>query len=284
MEKQSDLDIREGLTFDDVLLVPAMSEVLPGQVDVSTRLTEAMTLSVPLLSAAMDTVTEARMAVAMAREGGMGVIHKSMSIQAQAAEVDKVKRSEHGIIVDPIFLPPEALIREALEIMERYHISGVPITEDGKLVGILTNRDLRFETEFDRPVSEAMTRDNLITAPVGTTVDQAVEILKRHKVEKLPLVDEAFRLRGLITIKDILKAQKYPNSAKDEHGRLRVAAAVGVTNDTMARVAGLIDAGADMIVVDTAHGHSRGVIDTVRAIRASFGRVNLMATWPQARP
>ncbi len=277
MGKQFDLDIREGLTFDDVLLVPAMSEVLPGQVDVGTRLTETMTLNMPLLSAAMDTVTEARMAVAMAREGGMGVIHKSMSIQAQAAEVDKVKRSEHGIIVDPIFLPPEASIREALEIMERYHISGVPITEDGKLVGILTNRDLRFETEFDRPVSLAMTRDNLITAPVGTTVDQAVEILKRHKVEKLPLVDEAFRLRGLITIKDILKAQKYPNSAKDEHGRLRVAAAVGVTDDTMDRVASLIDAGTDMIVVDTAHGHSRGVIDTVRAIRANFGSINLMA-------
>ena len=277
MGKQFDLDIREGLTFDDVLLVPAMSEVLPGQVDVGTRLTETMTLNMPLLSAAMDTVTEARMAVAMAREGGMGVIHKSMSIQAQAAEVDKVKRSEHGIIVDPIFLPPEASIREALEIMERYHISGVPITEDGKLVGILTNRDLRFETEFDRPVSLAMTRDNLITAPVGTTVDQAVEILKRHKVEKLPLVDEAFRLRGLITIKDILKAQKYPNSAKDEHGRLRVAAAVGVTDDTMDRVASLIDAGTDMIVVDTAHGHSRGVIDTVRAIRADFGSINLMA-------
>jgi len=264
MEKQLGLDMREGLTFDDVLLVPGMSEVLPGQVDVSTRLTETMILNTPLLSAAMDTVTESRMAVAMAREGGMGVIHKSMSIQAQAAEVDKVKRSEHGIIVDPIFLPPEASIREALEIMERYHISGVPITEDGKLVGILTNRDLRFETEFDRPVSVAMTRDNLITAPVGTTVDQAVEILKRHKVEKLPLVDEAFRLRGLITIKDILKAQKYPNSAKDEHGRLRVAAAVGVTGDTMDRVAGLVDAGADMIVVDTAHGHSRGVIDTSR--------------------
>ena len=277
MGKQFDLDIREGLTFDDVLLVPAMSEVLPGQVDVGTRLTETMTLNMPLLSAAMDTVTEARMAVAMAREGGMGVIHKSMSIQAQAAEVDKVKRSEHGIIVDPIFLPPEASIREALEIMERYHISGVPITEDGKLVGILTNRDLRFETEFDRPVSLAMTRDNLITAPVGTTVDQAVEILKRHKVEKLPLVDEAFRLRGLITIKDILKAQKYPNSSKDEHGRLRVAAAVGVTDDTMDRVASLIDAGTDMIVVDTAHGHSRGVIDTVRAIRADFGSINLMA-------
>jgi len=277
MEKQLGLDIREGLTFDDVLLVPAMSEVLPGQVDVSTRLTEAMMLNIPLLSAAMDTVTESRMAVAMAREGGMGVIHKSMSIQAQAAEVDKVKRSEHGIIVDPIFLPPEASIREALEIMERYHISGVPITEDGKLVGILTNRDLRFETEFDRPVSMAMTRDNLITAPVGTTVDQAVEILKRHKVEKLPLVDEAFRLRGLITIKDILKARKYPNSAKDEHGRLRVAAAVGVTGDTMDRVAGLVDAGADMIVVDTAHGHSRGVIDTVRHIRASFPNINLMA-------
>jgi IMP dehydrogenase len=277
MEDSSGFDIREGLTFDDVLMVPAMSETLPWQVDVTTRLTEQIVLNMPLLSAAMDTVTEARMAVAMAREGGMGVIHKSMSISAQAAEVDKVKRSEHGIIVDPIFLPPEALIREALEIMERYHISGVPITEDGKLVGILTNRDLRFETHYDRPVSEAMTKNNLITAPVGTTVDQAIEILKQHKVEKLPLVDEEFRLRGLITIKDIQKARKYPSSAKDEHGRLRVAAAVGVTKDAMDRVASLLDAGADMIVVDTAHGHSRGVIDTIRAIRASFGRVNVMA-------
>jgi len=207
----------------------------------------------------------------------MGIIHKNMSIEEQALEVDKVKRSEHGIIVDPIFLSPEASVREALEIMERYHISGVPITEDGTLVGILTNRDLRFETDYDQPVSNVMTKDGLITAPVGTTVDEAIEILKVHKVEKLPLVDEEFKLKGLITIKDIKKTRKYPNAAKDEHGRLRVGAAVGVSVGTMDRVAALIDAGADMIVVDTAHGHSRGVIETVKAIRTNFGDIDIMA-------
>ncbi|HPQ02229.1 MAG TPA: IMP dehydrogenase, partial [Bacillota bacterium] len=244
--------IREALAFDDVLLVPGISEVLPANVDVRTEITDKIMLNIPLMSAAMDTVTEARMAVALAREGGMGIIHKNMSIEEQALEVDKVKRSEHGIIVDPIFLSPEASVREALEIMERYHISGVPITEDGTLVGILTNRDLRFETDYDQPVSNVMTKDGLITAPVGTTVDEAIEILKVHKVEKLPLVDEEFKLKGLITIKDIKKTRKYPNAAKDEHGRLRVGAAVGVSVGTMDRVAALIDAGADMIVVDTA--------------------------------
>ena len=269
--------IREALAFDDVLLVPGISEVLPANVDVRTEITDKIMLNIPLMSAAMDTVTEARMAVALAREGGMGIIHKNMSIEEQALEVDKVKRSEHGIIVDPIFLSPEASVREALEIMERYHISGVPITEDGTLVGILTNRDLRFETDYDQPVSNVMTKDGLITAPVGTTVDEAIEILKVHKVEKLPLVDEKFKLKGLITIKDIKKTRKYPNAAKDEHGRLRVGAAVGVSVGTMDRVAALIDAGADMIVVDTAHGHSRGVIETVKAIRANFGDIDIMA-------
>ena len=267
----------EGLTFDDVLLVPGMSEVLPSDADVTAKLTDEIILNVPLLSAAMDTVTEARMAIAMAREGGLGVVHKSMSAEAQAGEVDKVKRSEHGIIVDPVFLSPEASIGEALAIMERYHISGVPITKDGVLVGILTNRDLRFETDPSKPVSEAMTTEGLITAPVGTTVGEAVEILKRHKVEKLPLVDEDYRLRGLITIKDIMKAQKYPNAAKDAHGRLRVAAAVGVTSDTLRRVGLLVDAGVDMVVVDTAHGHSRGVIETVKRVRAAFPRLPVMA-------
>ncbi|MGB4007951.1 MAG: IMP dehydrogenase [Bacillota bacterium] len=269
--------IREALAFDDVLLVPGISEVLPANVDVRTEITDKIMLNIPLMSAAMDTVTEARMAVALAREGGMGIIHKNMSIEEQALEVDKVKRSEHGIIVDPIFLSPEASVREALEIMERYHISGVPITEDGTLVGILTNRDLRFETDYDQPVSNVMTKDGLITAPVGTTVDEAIEILKVHKVEKLPLVDEEFKLKGLITIKDIKKTRKYPNAAKDEHGRLRVGAAVGVSVGTMDRVAALIDAGADMIVVDTAHGHSRGVIETVKAIRTNFGDIDIMA-------
>ncbi|MDD2201807.1 MAG: IMP dehydrogenase [Firmicutes bacterium] len=269
--------IREALTFDDVLLVPGMSQVLPANVDVRTRITDRIALNIPLMSAAMDTVTDARMAVAIAREGGMGVVHKNMSIEAQALEVDKVKRSEHGIIVDPIFLSPDALVKDALEIMERYHISGVPITEDGTLVGILTNRDLRFETDYDQPVSNVMTKENLITAPVGTTVDEAIEIFKAHKVEKLPLVDGKFKLRGLITIKDIKKTREHPNAAKDEHGRLRVGAAVGVSANTLERAAALIDAGVDMIVVDTAHGHSKGVIETVRAVRANFGDIDIMA-------
>ena len=215
------------LTFDDVLLEPAYSEVMPGEVDVSTRLTARIRLNIPLASAAMDTVTEARLAIAMAREGGIGVIHKNMSIERQAGEVDKVKRSEHGIIVDPIFLEPHNLIRDALAIMERYHISGVPITKNGKLVGILTNRDLRFETNYDQPIENVMTKENLVTAPVGTTLEEAKSILQRHKIEKLPIVDKNFMLKGLITIKDILKAKQFPNAAKDERGRLRVGAAVG---------------------------------------------------------
>lgn len=262
---------KKALSFDDVLLVPAMSSVLPSEVDTSTYVTKRIKLNIPIISAGMDTVTEARMAIAMAREGGMGVIHKNMSIDAQAAEVDKVKRSEHGIIVDPIFLSPDDTIRDALAIMEKYHISGVPITREGKLVGILTNRDLRFETDFDQPIENVMTKENLITAPVGTTMEEAIKILQKHRIEKLPLVDENFRLKGLITIKDIQKARKYPNAAKDSKGRLIVAAAVGVSKDTMDRASALVDAGVDAIVVDTAHGHSKGVIETVRALKERFG-------------
>lgn len=262
---------KKALSFDDVLLIPAMSSVLPGEVDTSTYVTKRIKLNIPIISSGMDTVTEGRMAIAMAREGGMGVIHKNMSIDAQAAEVDKVKRSEHGIIVDPIFLSPDDTIRDALAIMEKYHISGVPITREGKLVGILTNRDLRFETDFDQPIENVMTKENLITAPVGTTMDEAIKILQKHRIEKLPLVDENFKLKGLITIKDIQKARKYPNAAKDSKGRLIVAAAVGVTMDTMDRASALVDAGVDAIVVDTAHGHSKGVLETVRALKERFG-------------
>ncbi|MCL6476883.1 MAG: IMP dehydrogenase [Peptococcaceae bacterium] len=266
-----------GLTFDDVLLVPAASEVLPRDVDLSTRLTATIKLNIPLMSAGMDTVTESRMAVAIAREGGIGVIHKNMSIEKQALEVDRVKRSEHGVISDPIYLSPESPISEALLLMERYRISGVPITENGRLVGILTNRDLRFEKDFSKPVGTAMTKENLITAPVGTTLDQAKEILQNYKVEKLPIVDDDFRLCGLITIKDIEKARQYPNSAKDAKGRLLVAAAVGVSSDTMDRVKALVSANVDVIVVDTAHGHSRGVLDTVYLIKSKYPEVQLVA-------
>ncbi|MFZ5633605.1 MAG: IMP dehydrogenase [Bacillota bacterium] len=268
---------RVGLTFDDVLLVPAASEVLPKDVDLSTRLTRKIKLNIPLISAGMDTVTESRMAVAIAREGGIGVIHKNMSIEKQALEVDRVKRSEHGVISDPIYLSPESPISEALLLMERYRISGVPITENGRLVGILTNRDLRFEKDFSKPVGMAMTKENLITAPVGTTLDQAKEILQNYKVEKLPIVDDDFKLCGLITIKDIEKARQYPNSAKDAKGRLLVAAAVGVSNDTMDRVEALVSANVDVIVVDTAHGHSRGVIDTVYHIKSKYPETQVVA-------
>lgn len=268
---------REGLTFDDVLLVPAASEVLPSQVDVTSYFTRGIRLNIPLVSAGMDTVTEARVAIAIAREGGIGVIHKNMSIDRQAAEVDRVKRSEHGVITDPIYLSPEHTIRDALDIMERYHISGVPITVNEKLVGILTNRDLRFETDYSRPIAQVMTKDNLITAAVGTTMEEAKAILQQHKIEKLPLVDEDFRLRGLFTIKDIEKARQYPQAAKDDRGRLRVAAAVGVGPQAMQQVRALAQAGVDAIVVDTAHGHSAGVINTVREIRAAFPRLQVVA-------
>ncbi|MGE5591168.1 MAG: IMP dehydrogenase [Bacillota bacterium] len=268
---------REGLTFDDVLLVPARSEVLPREVDVSTQLTRAIRLNIPLLSAGMDTVTEARMAIAMAREGGVGIIHKNMTIQQQADEVDKVKRSEHGIITDPIFLSPKDTIHDAQELMGRYHISGVPIVERGRLVGILTNRDLRFEEDYSRPIAEVMTREGLVTAPVGTTLEEAKALLQKHKIEKLPLVNDRFELKGLITIKDIEKARKYPNSAKDARGRLLAGAAVGVGGDTPDRVAALIEAGVDVLVVDSAHGHSRNVLETVRGIKREHPDAQVIA-------
>ena len=267
----------EGLTFDDVLLVPAQSDVLPRDVSIATRLTKNISLNIPIMSSGMDTVTEARMAIAIAREGGIGVIHKNMTIERQINEIDKVKRSEHGIIVDPIFLSPNNLLKDAHELMEKYRISGVPITEKGKLVGILTNRDLRFETELNRPIHECMTREHLITAPVGTSLETAKEILRVNRIEKLPLVDEDGNLKGLITIKDIEKAQRYPNSAKDSKGRLLVAAAVGVGADLMDRVDGIVNAKVDVIVVDTAHGHSRGVLEAIKRIKAVYPQIELIA-------
>lgn len=268
---------RTGLTFDDVLIIPSASEVLPKDVDTSTSLTRTIRLNIPLMSAGMDTVTESRMAIAIAREGGIGVIHKNMSVEQQALEVDRVKRSEHGVITDPIYLEPDNLVREALVLMERYRISGVPIVVKGKLVGILTNRDLRFEQDFTKKISEVMTKDNLITAPVGTTMDQAKKILQRYKVEKLPIVDHDFNLKGLITIKDIEKARQYPNAAKDRGGRLMVAAAVGIASDTKERVEALVRANVDVIVIDTAHGHSRGVLDTVDKIKKKYADVDVIA-------
>ncbi|WP_054937711.1 IMP dehydrogenase [Moorella stamsii] len=269
--------IGEGLTFDDVLLVPGESEVLPREVDISSNFTRHIRLNTPLVSAAMDTVTEARMAISMAREGGIGVIHKNMSIERQAKEVDRVKRSEHGVITDPISLTPDHKVRDAVALMEHYHISGVPITVKGKLVGIITNRDIRFEENYDRPIREVMTKDNLVTAPVGTTLSEAMAILRRHKIEKLPLVDDDYNLKGLITIKDIEKTRKFPLASKDERGRLRVAAAVGTGADTMTRVEALVGAGVDAIVVDTAHGQARSVLETVRRIKAAFPAVELIA-------
>jgi IMP dehydrogenase len=273
--------LQTALTFDDILLVPRHSTVLPAQVDVSTRLTRNLTLNVPFLSAAMDTVTESEMAIAMAQHGGLGVIHKNLPIEDQASEVDRVKRSESGMIVNPITLSPNRHISEALELMRRYRISGVPITEDGskegRLVGILTNRDLRFETNIERPVADVMTRQNLITVPVGTTLDEAREILHQKKVEKLLVVDHDFRLKGLITVKDIQKAIKYPNACKDSLGRLRCGAAVGIARDTPDRAAALVAAHVDVLVVDTAHGHSQGVLDMVQTLRRAFSGVEIVA-------
>jgi IMP dehydrogenase len=277
----ADSALTTALTFDDVLLVPQFSNVLPAAADVSTRLTRNIRLNVPLLSAAMDTVTESEMAIAMAQHGGLGVIHKNLPIDEQASEVDRVKRSESGMIVNPITLSPSRRISEALELMRRYRISGVPITEDGskegRLVGILTNRDLRFETNVERPVSEVMTKQNLITVPVGTTLDEAREILHLKKVEKLLVVDRDYRLKGLITVKDIQKAIKYPNACKDSLGRLRVGAAVGIARDTLERAEALVAAHADVLVVDTAHGHSQGVLDIVQRLRRAFADVDLIA-------
>ena len=270
-------ELREGLTFDDVLLVPAASDILPRDTEVTTQLTRAIRLNVPLLSAAMDTVTEARTAIAMAQEGGLGVIHRNLSSAEQALEVEKVKKSESGMIVDPITVRAEQPISEALEIMQRFHISGLPVTRDGKLVGILTNRDLRFEKRLDRTVSEVMTRERLVTARPGITLDEAKEILHRYRIEKLPVVDERDQLRGLITVKDIEKTIRYPNAAKDEFGRLRVGGAVGTGPDREARAEALVRAGVDVLVVDTAHGHSAAVIDTVHAIKGAFPKVDLVA-------
>src|SRR5438093_9485845 len=269
--------IPEALTFDDVLLVPQKSEVLPSEVDVRTRLTRTITLNVPIVSAAMDTVTEAPLAIAMAQEGGLGIIHKNMTPEAQASEVDKVKRSESGMIVDPVTVAPDALVADALEVMARYRISGVPVTVGTKLVGILTNRDLRFETRTSLPVSDLMTKEDLITVPVGTTLEQAKEILHRHKVEKLLVVDDKFNLKGLITVKDIQKQIKYPSACKDSLGRLRVGAALGVTGDVLDRTAALVEAKVDVVAVDTAHGHTSRVTEVVEAIKKRFPDLEVIA-------
>ncbi|HZK32876.1 MAG TPA: IMP dehydrogenase [Tissierellaceae bacterium] len=270
--------VGEGLTFDDVLLLPGKSEILPRQANVTTNLTKTIKLNIPLMSAGMDTVTEARMAIAMAREGGIGVIHKNMSIENQALEVDKVKRSEHGVITDPFYLSPDHLVNDALELMERYHISGVPIIdENGKLKGIITNRDIRFEKETSKKIDDVMTKENLITAKIDTTMDEALEEMKKYKIEKLLLVDDDYKLTGLITIKDIEKSIQHPNSAKDSTGRLLVGAAVGITSDMMERVDALVKSKVDVVVVDTAHGHSKGVLDAVTAIKGRYPELQLIA-------
>jgi len=269
--------IKEGLTFDDVLLVPSRSEVLPNDVNISTNLTNKIKLNAPIMSAGMDTVTTSTMAIAIARQGGIGVIHKNMEINEQATEVDKVKRSEHGVITDPFSLSPNHYVYEANELMAKYHISGVPITEHNKLVGIITNRDLRFETNHSKKIYEVMTREGLITTQEGTSLDEAKKILTQHKIEKLPIVDENFILKGLITIKDIEKTIKYPNSAKDDYGRLLVAAAIGASGDYMERAEALLKAKVDALVVDTAHGHSVGVIKVVEKLRGKFPEAQIIA-------
>jgi IMP dehydrogenase len=269
---------KEGLTFDDVLLVPAESHVLPNAVSTATRLTRTIVLEVPVVSAAMDTVTEARMAIALAREGGLGIVHRNLPIEVQVGEVDKVKRSEAGMIVEPVTLPPDALVSDAVELMERYHISGVPITDgDGKLVGILTNRDLRFEKNLAQPVFALMTSRDLVTAPIGTSLAEAEQLLHRHRIEKLPIVDADGCIKGLITVKDIQKRVEFPQATKDSHGRLRVGAAVGVGPDALERAQALIGAGVDVLVVDTAHGHSTGVIEMVSRIAALSGEFEVVA-------
>ncbi len=273
------IPVEEAFTFDDLLLLPAESEVLPKDVDLSTRITKKVRLNIPLLSAAMDTVTEARMAISIAREGGLGVIHRNMSIEQQCREVEKVKKSEYGMIIDPVTVGPDTSIRKVLRIMEEYRISGVPIVEgpEKKLLGIVTNRDLRFETELDRPVKEVMTSKNLITAEPGVTLEEAKKILHEHRIEKLLIVDKDFCLKGLITIKDIEKLRKYPNAAKDELGRLRVGAAIGVGPERLAHVEALLKAGCDVIFIDCAHGHSKNVIEAIRDIKAHFPECELVA-------
>ena len=269
--------VQEGLTFDDVLLIPAASDVLPSEVDLHTRLSDDVCLNIPLMSAAMDTVTDSKLAIALAREGGIGIIHKNMTIEEQASQVDKVKRSEHGVITDPFFLAPDNSVREAVALMERYKISGVPITKNGKLVGILTNRDLRFESNYDQPIDNVMTKKNLVTAPVGTSLEEAQKILGKHRIEKLPIVDKDGYLKGLITIKDIEKSIQYPNSARDKNGRLLAGAAVGRAANTMERVAALVAAKVDVIIVDTAHGHHKGVVEEVSAIKAKYPNLTVVA-------
>ncbi len=272
-----DSEIREGLTFDDVLLLPAHSKVLPRDVDLTTYLTPQIKLNIPLISAAMDTVTESRTAICMAREGGIGIVHKNMSPAEQALEVDQVKKSESGMIVDPITMGPDQKIYEALELMKQYRISGVPITKNGHLVGILTNRDLRFETQLDQPIANVMTKENLVTVPPGTTLEEAKKHLHEHRIEKLLVVDDSYALQGLITIKDIEKVRKYPNACKDDMGRLRVGAAVGVGDDLEDRLERLVNAGVDAIIIDTAHGHSQGVIDAVAEARRNYPDLSLIA-------
>ncbi|CAE6736873.1 MAG: IMP dehydrogenase [Nitrospira sp.] len=270
-------EIRLGLTYDDVVLVPAKSQVLPSEVDTRTRLSRNIQLNIPIVSAAMDTVTEARLAIAMAQEGGIGIVHRVLSPVDQAAEIDRVKKSESGMILDPITIAPDQTIRDAHELMAKYRISGIPVTKAGKLVGILTNRDLRFETRMDLKVSQVMKRDKLVTAPEGTSLEKAREILHEHRIEKLPVVNKQFELKGLITIKDIEKRIKYPNACKDAHGRLRVGAALGVGPDTSDRVALLVKAGVDVVVVDTAHGHSQAVLDTVKMVRKAYPQLDIIA-------
>src|SRR5215468_2563816 len=269
-------NLPEGLTFDDVLLEPARSEVVPAEADTRTRLTRRIALNIPIVSSAMDTVTESHLAIALAQQGGIGIIHKNMSIERQAEEVDRVKRSESGMIVDPVTIDPDKKISDALELMKRFRISGVPVTREGKLVGILTNRDLRFETRFDLPVESVMTKEPLFTVPVGTTLEEAQSILHRHRVEKLLVVDENYYLKGLITVKDIQKKLKYPNAAKDAQGRLRVGAAIGASGDYLERAQELVARKVDVLVIDTAHGHSGRVMQAVRAVKKSLPNVQLI--------
>ena len=269
--------IKTAYTFDDVLLVPNKSEILPNEVSLKTKLTKKISLNIPLMSASMDTVTESKMAIAMAREGGIGIIHKNMTIEEQAIEVDRVKRQENGVITDPIFLNEDNTVRQALELMAKYRISGVPVTRGTKLVGIITNRDIVFETNYDKTLDEVMTKSPLITAKEGTTLEEALEILKKHKIEKLPLIDDDNNLKGLITIKDIEKAKAYPNAAKDSKGRLLCGASVGITNDMMERVEALVKAKVDVITLDTAHGHSKGVIEGVRKIKSVYPELQIIA-------
>ncbi len=271
--------VKEGLTFDDVLLIPAESNVLPSEVDFSTQLTKTIRLNAPILTAAMDTVTESDMAIAIAREGGVGIIHKNMTIERQADQVDRVKRSENGVIVNPFFLSPDNLVKEADEIMGRFKISGVPICQDGVLVGIITNRDMRFMEgdDFEQPIKNVMTKENLVTAPVGTTLKEAQGILRKHRIEKLPLVDDQMHLKGLITIKDIEKAVRYPNSARDKGGRLLCGAAIGATKDVLDRVAALVEAQVDVVTLDSAHGHNNGVLDAVRLVKKHYPDLQVIA-------